>query len=113
MHVDLRRLGAATAFAAVGLVGFGMLRDDARLDARAAELACRGHVCNAVQKKKSRDLFGWTFTFATYAEQTLSVDVTCTRELWVVGEYRCDVSEIDHAGDGRFEQREQKPAGRF
>lgn len=103
MRVDLGRLGFAALLAGLGVLGFSMLHDDRDLERRAAEVACRGRVCDTVLRKKHRDLFGWTFTFATYGADTLAVDVTCTRGLWVVGDFRCDVSEIDHAADSRFE----------
>jgi hypothetical protein len=82
-----------------------MLHDGAELDARAADVACRGYACNAALKKRTRNLFGWTFAFMTYGQETTTVDVTCTRELWVFGDYRCDVTEVGSAPDGRFEQR--------
>jgi len=103
MHFDLRRLGLAVALAGLGYAGWTMLNDDADLGARAAEVACRGRVCNAVQKKKTRDLFGWTFSFVTYGEQTMTVNVACTRALWVAGDYHCDVSEVGAAADRRWE----------
>lgn len=105
MFIDVRRLLSAAALLGFAYLGWSMLHDDHTLLERAAELACRGRVCDAMLKKKHRDLFRWTFTFATYGDQNLSVDVTCARGLWVVGDYRCDVSELEHAADSRFEQR--------
>jgi hypothetical protein len=94
-------------FFVAGLVGLGALgwtalHDDAGLEAEASELACRGHQCTAALAKKTRALFGWTYTFTTYGDQNLLVDVTCARSLWVVGGYHCDVSEADHTADRRF-----------
>jgi hypothetical protein len=105
MFIDLRRIVAPFALFGLGALGWSMLHDDANLVERATEVACRGRACTASLTKKTRDLFGWTFTFATYGEQSLSVDVTCTRGLWVFGDYRCDVSGVEHAADGRFERR--------
>ena len=82
-----------------------MVRDDASLLDRATELACRGRTCDASLEKKKRDLFGWTFTFATRGERTFSVDVTCSRGFWVFGDYHCDVSEVANAADSRFERQ--------
>jgi len=104
--VDLRRLGLLVALVGVGAVGWRMLHDDAELEARAQGIACRGRVCNSMLKKRTRDLFGWTYSFSTYGDATLVVDVTCARALWVVGDYQCEVSEVDHAADGRFQQNE-------
>lgn len=105
MYIDLRRIFAPFALAGLGLLGWSMLHEDATLSSRATELACRGRVCDASLKKRTRDLFSWTFTFETHAEQTFSVDVTCTRAFWVLGDYRCDVSEVAHAADARFERQ--------
>ena len=105
MFVDVRRLVFTAALLGLGGLGWTMLHDDADLLEHATELACRGRVCNAALEKKTRDLFGWTFTFTAYGDQNLSVDVTCTRVLWVAGDYRCDVSGAAHAADSRFERR--------
>jgi hypothetical protein len=105
MIIDLGRLSTVAVLAGLGVLGWNMLRDDAGLAERAAELSCRGRACTAEFQKKTRNLFGWTFTFATYGDRSLLVDVTCTRQLWVLGDYACDVSEADHAADFRFKQR--------
>jgi hypothetical protein len=105
MFVDLRRIAVTAALFGLGVLGWSMLHDDASLVERATELACRARACDATLTKKTRDLFGWTFTFATRGERTFSVNVTCTRGFWVVGDYRCDVSEVDHASDSRFERQ--------
>jgi len=105
MFIDLRRIALTGALFGLGALGWSMLHDDASLLERAAELACRGHVCDASLEKKTRDLFGWTFTFATRGERTFSVNVTCTRGYWVFGDYRCDVTETAHAADSRFERQ--------
>lgn len=105
MIIDVRRLITLAALTALGVVGWSMLHDAPGLEQRSSEIACRGVVCNAVLKKKTRDLFGFTFTFTTYGEQTLLVAVTCTRVLWLLGDYQCAVSGVDAAPDGRFEQK--------
>ena len=105
MIVDVQRLAMLGLLGCLGFVGWTMLHDDQGLEGRAAELACRGRVCNAVIQKKTRDLFGWTFVFNAYGDDTLLVSVTCTRALWVFGEYACDVSGADRAADWRFKQQ--------
>jgi hypothetical protein len=105
VYVDAGRILVVAALVGLGALGWSMLHDDASLEERAAELACRGRVCEASLTKKTRDLFGWTFIFATHGERSFSIDVTCTRGFWVFGDYRCDVSEVDNAADSRFERQ--------
>jgi hypothetical protein len=103
--MDLGRLGLYLAVCLLAYVGWSQLHEDDSLRLRADEVACMGKECTAELQKKTRDAFGWTFSYRTYGEVARVVSVTCARPFWIFGSYRCDVSGIDAAPDSRFETR--------
>ena len=104
--MDLGRLIALAALALLAWVGWSQLHEDDTLRPTADEMACLGRQCTVALTKKQRDLFGYTFTYRTYAEQNRVVSVTCARSLWIFGSYSCDVTANDSAGENRYEGRQ-------
>ncbi len=102
--MDVRPAALLLALAGLAWVAWSQLGEETALRQEADLTACRGRVCTVRLTKKSRNLFGYAFTYRTYGEHALSLTVTCTRALWLVGSYRCELSELGPAADDRWER---------
>jgi hypothetical protein len=72
---------------ALGLMN--VFADNAEVVAQAKDLACGGTTCKAQMTQMSRNPISQDFTFQTNAKESDAVRISCHREYYLVGPYKC------------------------
>lgn len=91
----LRNAFSVLLFAGTALGLYNVYGDDTAVRALAEKSACAGRPCKATVTRESRSPITQSFTYQTELTEKgkqhrgASVDVTCQREFFLVGEYHC------------------------
>jgi hypothetical protein len=90
MRIRIGLVFAAVVTVVVVLAVLGVVRDDPRVETMARAQACAGRAnCRAAKTRIMRTAFFQDHQFRVGAA---TVDVRCTRSLYLVGEYSCRVT---------------------
>ena len=87
----LRRSFSVILIAATVLGLYNVYSDNAAVVAMAEATACGGRNCTARITRQERNPFTQSFTFQTSIKSHSTVDVTCARSLYLLGDYSCEI----------------------